>query len=81
MLILLEVSKIVFEKLNNVDLEHIMVLLFKYVEKVFMDENRSAPNLKCNNCNAEVPPGTRFCTECGTAIEEIPKTLKKGIKE
>lgn len=47
-----------------------------------MDENSSDQNLKCSNCNAEVPPGTSFCTECGTAIEEIPKgteEMDKGV--
>lgn len=41
------------------------------MEKVFMDENSSDQNLKCSNCNAEVTPGTRFCTECGTPVEEV----------
>lgn len=45
-----------------------------------MDENSSDQNLKCSNCNAEVPSGTKFCTECGTAIEEIPKDTEEMYK-
>jgi predicted amidophosphoribosyltransferase len=37
-----------------------------------MEENDSKQSVKCTNCNAELPEGTRFCTECGKPIEQVP---------
>lgn len=34
-------------------------------------ENSSDERIKCVYCNANIPEGTKFCTECGKPIEEI----------
>ena len=42
----------------------------------FMENKDLNKTIRCNSCNAEVPDGTKFCTECGEVIENFSVTAE-----
>jgi len=34
----------------------------------------------CSACNASIQPGSKFCTECGKPVEELPKSSEESPK-
>lgn len=37
--------------------------------------------MKCKKCGAEIEPGSKFCTECGTPVEENSVKQESGFKQ
>jgi rRNA maturation endonuclease Nob1 len=46
-----------------------------------MEKSSSNKTIKCNNCNAEVPLGTSFCTECGKPVENISEINENRLDQ
>ena len=54
--------------LMNIIIDRVFFKIFSGREG-FMENKDLNKTIRCNSCNAEVPEGTKFCTECGEVIE------------
>ena len=43
--------------------------------------NSKEKKIFCSNCNAEVQPGSKFCTKCGTVIEQNKSSNEMSSKD